>query len=120
MKQLLIIEDDENNLLLISRLLELGGYEYRAARTGEEGLEMVFETKPDAVLLDIALPGIQGTEVLKRLRAFEIYDDLPIIAVTSSAMPGDREYLLAEGCTAYIEKPLDPEHFVAQLKAIIG
>jgi CheY-like chemotaxis protein len=120
MKRLLIIEDDENNLMLISRLLEVAGYEYRSARTGEEGLEMVSETRPDAVLLDIALPGIQGTEVLKRLRASELYADLPIIAVTSSAMPGDREYLLAEGCTAYIEKPIDPESFIAQLKGIIG
>ena len=120
MKHLLIIEDDENHLLLVSRLLEVAGYEYRAARSGEEGLEMVSESRPDAVLLDIALPGIQGTEVLKRLRANEINDDLPIIAVTTSAMPGDREKLLAGGCTAYIEKPIDPETFVAQLKKIIG
>lgn len=120
MKQLLIIEDDENNLLLISRLVEVAGYEYRAARTGEEGLEMVLESRPDAVLLDIALPGIQGTEVLKRLRASKFSREVPIIAVTSSAMPGDREYLLAEGCTAYIEKPIDPEAFIARLKAIIG
>lgn len=120
MKQLLIIEDDENNLLLISRLLEVAGYQYRAARTGEEGLEMVAESRPDGVLLDIALPGIRGTEVLKRLRAAERYADLPIICVTSSAMHGDREHLLTEGCTAYIEKPIDPESFIAELKEIIG
>jgi CheY-like chemotaxis protein len=120
MKKLLIIEDDDNNLLLISRLLEVAGYQCMTARTGEEGLEMVSECRPDAVLLDIGLPGIQGTEVLKRLRASEFNGDLPIIAVTSSAMPGDREYLLAQGCTAYIEKPIDPESFIAQLKAIIG
>ncbi|RLW55981.1 MAG: two-component system response regulator, partial [gamma proteobacterium symbiont of Stewartia floridana] len=106
MTTLLVIEDDDNNLTLISRLLELEGFKVCVARTGEAGIELALKARPDAILLDIGLPDMPGTQVLNRLRDSDIGNDVPIIAVTSYAMSGDRERLLQLGCNGYIEKPI--------------
>ncbi|MCG7866544.1 MAG: two-component system response regulator [gamma proteobacterium symbiont of Stewartia floridana] len=120
MTTLLVIEDDDNNLTLISRLLELEGFKVWVARTGEEGIDLALRVRPDAILLDIGLPDMPGTEVLHHLRDSEIGSDVPIIAVTSYAMSGDRERLLQLGCSGYIEKPIDPDNFGSQVKSTIN
>jgi CheY-like chemotaxis protein len=117
---LLVIEDDDNNLTLISRLLELEGFAIRCANTGEEGIEQAQAVQPSGILLDIGLPDMDGTEVLRRLRDFESCERIPIIAVTSYAMSGDRERLLELGFDGYIEKPIDPINFSAQVKAVVS
>ena len=116
----LIIEDNENNLELIRFILEQAGYKTRAAMTGLEGVQQVLSIPPDFVILDIQLPDINGLEVLKRIRASKIGKDIPIIAMTSYAMSGDREKLLAAGCTSYIEKPIDPMLVIGQIEQAIG
>ncbi|RLW58042.1 MAG: two-component system response regulator [gamma proteobacterium symbiont of Stewartia floridana] len=120
MTTLLVIEDDDNNLTLISRLLELEGFKVCVARTGEAGIELALKARPDAILLDIGLPDMPGTQVLNRLRDSDIGNDVPIIAVTSYAMSGDRERLLQLGCNGYIEKPIDPDNFGSQVKSTIN
>ncbi len=120
MKVALLIEDNENNMVLMTRLLEKSGYRTLWAQTGMQGYEMAVREKPDFIILDIQLPDIDGTEVLKRIRASKIGDTLPVIAVTSFAMAGDREKLLAAGCDEYIEKPIDPQKVVSQIKRAIG
>ncbi|MCG7911793.1 MAG: response regulator [Candidatus Thiodiazotropha taylori] len=120
MTTLLVIEDDDNNLTLISRLLELEGFKVWVARTGMEGIDLALRVRPDAILLDIGLPDMPGTEVLHHLRDSEIGNDVPIIAVTSYAMSGDRERLLQLGCSGYIEKPIDPDNFGSQVKSTIN
>ena len=82
--------------------------------TGLEGVQQVLSIPPDFVILDIQLPDINGLEVLKRIRASNVGKDIPIIAMTSYAMSGDKEKLLAAGCTAYIEKPIDPMLVIGQ------
>ena len=116
----LIIEDNENNLELIRFILEQAGYKTRFSMTGLEGVQQVLSIPPDFVILDIQLPDINGLEVLKRIRAHPIGKDIPIIAMTSYAMSGDKEKLLASGCTAYIEKPIDPMLVIGQIQEALG
>ncbi len=120
MKTGLIIEDDDNNMVLITRLLSKAGYLTLKATTGSQGLEMALRKKPDFIILDIQLPDIDGTEVLRRMRSSEIGYTIPIIAMTSFAMTGDRERLLNAGCDEYIEKPIDPQRVISQIRSVIG
>jgi CheY-like chemotaxis protein len=120
MKTGLVIEDDENNMVLITRLLGKAGYLTVRATTGLQGVEMALRQKPDFIILDIQLPDIDGTEVLRRIRESEVGGTIPIIAMTSYAMAGDREKLLRAGCDEYVEKPIDPQRVMVQIKAAIG
>lgn len=120
MKRALVIEDNENNMELITFILEANSFGTLRAKTGREGLTLAQQERPDFILLDIQLPDILGTEVLARLRKTPDCADIPVIAVTSFAMAGDRERLLDAGCDGYIEKPIDPMSFITQLKSIVG
>jgi two-component system, cell cycle response regulator DivK len=120
MKTALIIEDNDNNLELIRFILLQAGYRVRFAVTGLEGVQQALTIPPDFIVLDIQLPDINGLEVLKRIRANPVGETVPIIAMTSYAMSGDKERLLAAGCTSYIEKPIDPMTVIAQIEAVIG
>ena len=115
----LIIEDNENNLELIRFILEQAGYKTRFAMLGLEGVYQATTIPPDFIILDIQLPDINGLEVLKRIRAHPAGKTIPIIAMTSYAMSGDKEQLLAAGCTSYIEKPIDPMLVIAQIEQAI-
>jgi CheY-like chemotaxis protein len=120
MKTALIIEDHPDNMILINRLLEKAGYRTLKAVTGMEGFETAMRAKPDFIILDIQLPDIEGTEVLRRIRNSEIGTSIPVIAMTSYAMSGDRERLLSAGCDGYIEKPIDPLRVISQIRSVIG
>ena len=120
MKRALIIEDNEDNMELISFILKKHGYETLKAETGMQGFEMALQERPDFIILDIQLPDIDGYEVLQRIRNSEIKDNIPVIAMTSYAMTGDREKLLAAGCNGYIEKPIDSRKVIDQIRIIIG
>ncbi|MDX1294623.1 MAG: response regulator [Sulfurimonadaceae bacterium] len=120
MKRVLIVEDNENNMELISFILEANDYETIQAVDGLSGVEMALTQNPDFVILDIQLPDIDGLEVLKRIRASEEGSTVPVIAMTSYAMAGDRERLLEAGCNGYIEKPIDPERVIAQIEAVLA
>jgi len=116
MKRILVIEDNETNIYLIGFILKKNGYEAIEARTGEEGVELAMKDKPDLILMDIQLPGIDGLETTKRIRKLEVDRKTPIIALTSYAMTGDREKSLAAGCTGYIEKPINPDTFMGEIE----
>ena len=116
MKRILVVEDNEDNLYLIRFILEENGYEVIEARDGAEGVELAVNKKPDLILMDIQLPDIDGMEVTRRIRASEADSDIPIIALTSYAMVGDRDKALAAGCTGYIEKPINTETVMAEIK----
>jgi CheY-like chemotaxis protein len=116
----LIIEDTEDNEVLIAALLRHGGYKTVWASTGESGVEMVRRVNPEFVILDIQLPDIDGFEALRRIRASEAGRVLPVIAMTSHAMAGDRERLMRAGCTGYIEKPFDPGKVLDQIHRILS
>jgi two-component system, cell cycle response regulator DivK len=120
MKTALIIEDNPDNMVLITRFLEKFGYRTLQAVTGMKGFEMALQKRPDFIILDIQLPDIEGTEVLRKIRSSEIGNSIPVIAMTSYAMSGDREKLLSAGCDGYIEKPIDPERVISQIKRLTG
>ena len=110
--RVLVIEDNEQNMYLVTFLLEKNGYDIVAARDGREGIKLATEVSPALILLDIQLPGMDGYEVAGALRNIPELRDVPIVAVTSYAMVGDRERALAAGCTGYIEKPINPDTFI--------
>jgi two-component system, cell cycle response regulator DivK len=120
MKTALVIEDNPDNMVLITRFLEKFGYRTLQAATGLEGFEKALQKRPDFIILDIQLPDIEGTEVLRRIRSSEIGSSIPVIAMTSYAMSGDREKLLSAGCDGYIEKPIDPERVISQIRQLTG
>lgn len=113
--RLLVIEDNKQNLYLMQFLLERSGFTIIGAEDGRKGIEMALSCQPLAILLDIQLPQMDGYAVAAELRKHSDLDKVPIIAVTSYAMVGDREQILAAGATGYIEKPIDPETFVAEI-----
>ncbi len=115
--RILVIEDNEQNLYLTTYILEKHGYEVIQAREGREGTRLAARLEPDLILLDIQLPEMDGYQVAQALRSNPALDGVPIVAVTSYAMVGDRERVMAAGCTGYIEKPINPDTFVAQVKA---
>lgn len=121
MPRALIIEDTPDNMALITFIFHKNGIETIEAKTGQEGIDLALTCpRPDFIILDIQLPDMSGNEVLKAIRNSEVNGSIPIIAMTSYAMSGDRERLLTEGCNGYIEKPIDPMMVIAQLKDILG
>ena len=116
---ILLIEDNEQNRYLATFLLERHGYEVASAPDGLQGIEAAKTAIPALILLDIQLPMMDGYAVAQALREIESLRDIPIIAVTSYAMVGDREKCLAAGCNGYIEKPINPETFIAEIEMFL-
>jgi two-component system, cell cycle response regulator DivK len=114
--KILVIEDNEQNMYLVNFILEKYGYQVIQAHNGGEGVSLARQQKPDLILLDIQLPVMDGYAVARELRKNEALDKVNIVAVTSYAMPGDRERAMAAGCTGYIEKPIDPDTFITQVE----
>ena len=119
LKRVLIIEDNEANLYLTKFILEKNGYQVLEAREGIQGLELATKQKPDLILMDIQLPDIDGLEAVRRIRTSKTGHEIPIVALTSYAMVGDREKALAAGCTGYIEKPINPDTFMAEIEKFL-
>lgn len=114
-RTILLIEDNEQNRYLATFLLAQRGYRVIHAPDGPSGIELAQTVLPDLILLDIQLPLMDGYAVARALREIELLRNIPVIAVTSYAMVGDREKCLAAGCNGYIEKPINPETFVAEI-----
>lgn len=113
---ILVIEDNEKNAYLVTFILEKYGYKVIHARDGESGISLASQIKPDLILLDIQLPVMDGYAVACELTRNEELQVIPIVAVTSYAMSGDRERILAAGCVGYIEKPINPATFMAEIE----
>jgi two-component system cell cycle response regulator DivK len=118
-KRILLIEDNPQNRYLASFLMEARGWEMVHAEDGPTGVDLAAKALPVLILLDIQLPGMDGYAVARALRANTTLTDIPIVAVTSYAMAGDRERCLAAGCNGYIEKPIDPETFAAEVEQFV-
>ena len=116
MAKILVVEDNEKNMYLMIFILRKGGYEVIKCGSGEQAVETAIKEKPDLIIMDVQLPGISGLEATKRIRESEADGNIPIIAVTSYAMAGDKEKVLAAGCNGYIEKPINPETFLAEVE----
>jgi two-component system, cell cycle response regulator DivK len=117
---ILVVEDNERNLKLLRVVLEHAGYDVQAARTAEEGIALAVNDPPDLVLMDLQLPGIDGTEALRRLRESPQTADVPVVAVTAQAMKRDRERALRAGFNGYVEKPISVSAFPDQVRRFLS
>ena len=117
---LLIVEDNPRNLKLVRDVLAHAGYRTREAASAEEALELVRAELPDLVLMDIQLPGIDGVEALRRLRADPRTSGVPVVALTAFAMKADRDRFEAAGFDGYLEKPVDIRALRRAVAALLG
>ena len=120
MPKLLLIEDNEMNRDMLSRRLVKRGYEVVVALDGEHGLAMARSEAPALVLMDMSLPGMDGWEATRRLKATPETRSIPVIGLTAHAMAGDREKALAAGCDDFDTKPVDLERLLAKIEALLG
>lgn len=119
MSLVLIVEDNDKNMKLARDVLQAKGYQTIEAVTGEEGVKLARERKPDLVLMDIQLPGISGIEAFKQIRADASTKAIPIIALTASVTPTDRSAISAAGFDAFLGKPINLKEFVETVKRLI-
>jgi len=119
-KTILLVEDNEVNRRLAGFLLRSQGYQVREATTAAAAFEMVEKERPDLIVMDIQLPGMDGLEITRKLKEQPATADIPVVAVTSFAMKGDREKALAAGCAGYVTKPIDKNTFIQEVAAHVG
>ena len=117
---ILIVEDHEKNRKLVRDVLQFKGYRTIEAETGEMGLSLARESRPALILMDIQLPGMSGIDTLGHLRADPTTRDIPVMAVTASAMTQDRQKIMAAGFDAYQSKPIDVKGFLAAVAQMLG
>jgi two-component system, cell cycle response regulator len=117
--RILIIEDNAANMELMTYLVKAFGHATSGVETGEEGIDAMRRDKPDLVICDIQLPGIDGCAVARQLKADPALAAIPLVAVTSLAMVGDREKMMAAGFDGYVSKPIDPERFIKEMEEFL-
>ncbi len=116
---ILVVEDNDKNRKLVRDVLTFKGYEIIEAETGEEGVRLAQEHHPRLVLMDIRLPGIDGIEALRRLRAEQATRGIPIMAMTASVMTSDRQRITDAGFDAFQSKPIKVKDFVAAVERLL-
>ncbi|MEK7879200.1 MAG: response regulator [candidate division NC10 bacterium] len=115
-KRILVIEDQEDNRRILRDLLASASYEMIEAVTGEDGVALAETHRPDLILMDIQLPGLDGYEATRRIKANPELRQIPIIAVTSYALSGDEAKARAAGCDGYVTKPFSPRQLLAKIR----
>jgi CheY-like chemotaxis protein len=117
--RILLVEDNPANLALMEYLLRAFGHTTLSATSGLQGVEVAKETRPDIILMDLQMPDLDGFEAAAQIKAVPALGAIPIVAVTASAMVGDRAKILARGFDGYIAKPITPETFVSQVESFL-
>jgi len=118
-KRILLVEDQEDNRRIMRDLLSASGYQLVEANDGEQGLALAASEIPDLILMDIQLPGLDGYEVTRRIKANGALSHIPIIAVTSYALSGDDQKAFAAGCDGYVTKPFSPRQLLAKIREFL-
>lgn len=119
-KTILVVEDNDLNMKLVRGLIKIGKYRMLEANDAEIGIQLVREQRPDLVLMDIQLPGMDGLSATKIIKEDPSVKDIPIVALTSYAMQGDEEKALEAGCTGYIAKPIDTRKFLKTISQYLN
>lgn len=114
-ERILVVEDNPKNLKLVRDVLQFSGYEVIEATSGEDGVRLAAQERPDLILMDLQLPGIDGTEALRQIRENDAGGDVPVVAVTAFAMSEDRERAYAAGFDAYVPKPISVRNLQQQV-----
>ena len=119
MSTVLIVEDNDKNMKLARDVLQAKGYRTLEAVTGEEGVQLALEKRPDLVLMDIQLPGINGIEAFRQIRGNAATKSIPVVALTASVTPTDRSAINAAGFDAFLSKPINLKEFLDTVKRLI-
>jgi CheY-like chemotaxis protein len=119
MTRILYVEDNEDNVYMLRRRLERKGLEVVVANDGKAGIAAAERERPDLILMDLSLPGIDGWEAARRLKSSPDTQAIPIIALSAHAMTGDRERALAAGCDDYDTKPVDLRRLIAKIETLL-
>jgi two-component system cell cycle response regulator DivK len=119
MSTVLIIEDNDKNMKLARDVLQAKGFQTLEAETGEDGVRLAKEKKPDLVLMDIQLPGINGIEAFKQIRGDAATKSIPVVALTASVTPMDRSAITAAGFDAFLGKPINLKEFVETVRRLV-
>jgi CheY-like chemotaxis protein len=120
MTKILLVEDNEMNRDMLSRRLVRRGYEVALAVDGEQGVAMAASESPALILMDMSLPGVDGWEATRQIKAAPATSDIPVIALTAHAMEGDREKALAAGVDDFDTKPVEMERLLGKIEALLG
>jgi len=120
MSTILIVEDNAKNMKLVRDVLQHHGYATLEAETGEAGLKLTLERRPDLVLMDIQLPDIDGTTVLARIREERSLDAMPVLAVSASVMPEEQQRVVRSGFDGFIAKPISVKPFLAAVQRALS
>lgn len=120
MPDILVVEDDSINMRLAQHILEAQGYTVLGAATAREALERIESTLPDLILMDVQLPDMDGTTIVRLLRENAATRSIIIVALTACAMKGDRERILQMGCNGYISKPIDVRDFINTVRGFLN
>lgn len=115
--RVLVVEDDPDSLELMTYLFRAFGHEALGAASGDTALDVASATSPDLILCDLRLPGMDGFELLSKIKADPGLKSIPVVAVTAYAMPGDKERVMSAGFDGYVSKPIDPQSFVREAEA---
>ena len=118
-KRVLVVEDHEDNRRIVRDLLTHAGFELLEATTGDESIAMAERERPDLILMDIQLPGVDGYEATRRIKANPALARVPIIVVTSYALSGDEDKAMAAGADGYVSKPFSPRALLAKVRALL-
>jgi CheY-like chemotaxis protein len=120
MSKILVVEDNEMNLDMLSRRLERKGFEVVIAKDGEQGVEQAHKERPDLILMDMSLPIKDGWVATQEIKAAEDTQNIPVIALTAHAMSGDREQALTAGCDDYDTKPIELPRLLSKIEALLA
>jgi CheY-like chemotaxis protein len=118
-KLILIVEDNEKNRKLVRDVLQYSGYDTVESDTAEEGIQLAKEQRPDLILMDITLPGMNGIAALRHLRADADTARIPVVAVTASAMSHDQQKIMDAGFDGYLMKPIDIKEFLNEVRGVL-
>ncbi len=119
MSTILIVEDNEKNMKLVRDILQQKGHVTLEARTGEEGVQLAIDQRPELILMDVQLPGIDGIEALRRIREQSTLHAVPVIAVSASVMPADQRHIVSSGFDAFLMKPISLKPFLAMVERFL-
>ncbi len=120
MTKILIVEDNEKNMKLVRDVLQFKGYTTLEAETGMDGVSQAIEHRPDLILMDIQLPDIDGIEALRLIRQNRALDTVPVLAVSASVMPDDRQKIVTSGFDAFISKPINIKQFIETVQRFVA
>ena len=119
-QRILVVEDQDDNRKIMRDLLQAAGFEVLEALTAEDGVAMAQSEQPDLILMDIRLPGFDGFEATRRIKASPDFGDIPVIAVTSHAMSDDNKRAIEAGCDSYFSKPVSPRKLLEKIREYLA